>query len=147
MQIVQYVFALIVTLGVLVTVHELGHFLVARWSGAKVVRFSIGFGPSLLSRFDRRGTEFVVAAIPIGGYVKILDEREGRSRAARSRQDLQPFVADLADRVRARRTGRELPACYRDLLGAVRRRQHRRGSDHRRAFPRNTGVRGRSARR
>jgi regulator of sigma E protease len=77
MQIVQYVFALIVTLGVLVTVHELGHFLVARWSGAKVVRFSIGFGPSLFSRFDRRGTEFVVAAIPIGGYVKILDEREG----------------------------------------------------------------------
>ncbi len=45
MQIVQYVLALIVTLGVLVTVHELGHFLVARWSGAKVVRFSIGFGP------------------------------------------------------------------------------------------------------
>ncbi len=77
MQIAQYVFALIVTLGVLVTVHELGHFLVARYSGAKVVRFSIGFGPALFSRFDRRGTEFVVAAMPLGGYVKILDEREG----------------------------------------------------------------------
>jgi regulator of sigma E protease len=77
MQIVQYVLALIVTLGVLVTVHELGHFLVARLSGAKVVRFSIGFGPALFSRFDRRGTEFVIAAMPIGGYVKILDEREG----------------------------------------------------------------------
>ncbi len=46
-------------------------------SGAKVVRFSIGFGPALFSRFDRRGTEFVVAAMPLGGYVKILDEREG----------------------------------------------------------------------
>jgi regulator of sigma E protease len=77
MQIAQYVFALIVTLGVLVTVHELGHFLVARYSGAKVVRFSIGFGPALFSRFDRHGTEFVVAAMPLGGYVKILDEREG----------------------------------------------------------------------
>ena len=81
MQIAQYVFALIVTLGVLVTVHELGHFLVARMSGAKVVRFSIGFGPALFSRFDRRGTEFVVAAIPVGGYVKILDEREGEVAA------------------------------------------------------------------
>lgn len=77
MDFVQYVFALVVTLGVLVTVHELGHFIVGRWSGAKVVRFSIGFGPSLFSRFDRKGTEFVVAAVPLGGYVKILDEREG----------------------------------------------------------------------
>ena len=77
MEFVQYLFALVVTLGVLVTVHELGHFIVGRWSGAKVVRFSIGFGPSLFSRFDRKGTEFVVAAVPLGGYVKILDEREG----------------------------------------------------------------------
>ncbi len=77
MQIMQYVLALIATLAVLVTVHELGHFLVARWAGAKVIRFSIGFGPALFSRFDRRGTEFVLAAVPLGGYVKILDEREG----------------------------------------------------------------------
>jgi regulator of sigma E protease len=82
MDFVQYVFALVVTLGVLVTVHELGHFIVARWSGAKVVRFSIGFGPSLFSRFDRKGTEFVVAAVPLGGYVKILDEREGHVATA-----------------------------------------------------------------
>jgi len=82
MDFVQYVFALVVTLGVLVTVHELGHFIVGRWSGAKVVRFSIGFGPSLFSRYDRKGTEFVVAAVPLGGYVKILDEREGDVAAA-----------------------------------------------------------------
>src|SRR5215831_12395467 len=77
MEFLQYVFALVVTLGVLVTIHELGHFIVGRWSGAKVVRFSIGFGPSLFSRIDKKGTEFVVAAVPLGGYVKILDEREG----------------------------------------------------------------------
>jgi regulator of sigma E protease len=77
MDIVQYVIAFVAALGVLVTVHEFGHFLVARIAGAKVVRFSIGFGPALLSRFDRRGTEFTLAAIPLGGYVKILDEREG----------------------------------------------------------------------
>jgi regulator of sigma E protease len=77
MGIVQYVFAFIAALGVLVTVHELGHFIVARMSGVKVLKFSIGFGPSLWSGFDRRGTEFTVAAIPLGGFVKILDEREG----------------------------------------------------------------------
>ena len=77
MEIVQYVIAFVVALGVLVTVHEFGHFIVARISGAKVVRFSIGFGPTLFSRYDRRGTEFTLAALPLGGYVKILDEREG----------------------------------------------------------------------
>ena len=77
MEFLQYVLALVVTLGVLVTFHELGHFLVARASCAKVVRFSIGFGPVLFSRFDKRGTEFALAAVPLGGYVRILDEREG----------------------------------------------------------------------
>ncbi len=72
----QYPLALIVTLGVLVTFHELGHFLVARWSGVRVVRFSVGFGKPIWSRFDRHGTEFAIAAIPLGGYVRMLDERE-----------------------------------------------------------------------
>ncbi len=67
---------LLVTLGLLVTFHEYGHFVVARRCGVKVLKFSIGFGPALWSRFDRHGTEFVVAAIPLGGYVKMLDERE-----------------------------------------------------------------------
>ncbi len=67
---------LLVTLGVLVTFHEYGHFVVARRCGVKVLKFSIGFGPALWSRFDRHGTEFVIAAIPLGGYVKMLDERE-----------------------------------------------------------------------
>ncbi|MGE8390222.1 MAG: RIP metalloprotease RseP [Pseudomonas sp.] len=67
----------LVALGVLVTFHEFGHFWVARRCGVKVLRFSVGFGPGLLRWHDRHGTEFVVAAIPLGGYVKMLDEREG----------------------------------------------------------------------
>jgi regulator of sigma E protease len=72
----QYPLALLVTLGVLVTVHELGHFLLARRSGVRVVRFSVGFGRPLVSWRDRHGTEFAIAMIPLGGYVRMLDERE-----------------------------------------------------------------------
>lgn len=67
----------LVALGVLVTFHEFGHFWVARRCGVKVLRFSVGFGRPLLRWHDRQGTEFVIAAIPLGGYVKMLDEREG----------------------------------------------------------------------
>jgi len=67
----------LVALGVLVTFHEFGHFWVARRCGVKVLRFSVGFGRPLLRWHDRQGTEFVLAAIPLGGYVKMLDEREG----------------------------------------------------------------------
>ena len=68
----------IVAVSLLVTVHEFGHYWVARRLGFKVLRFSVGFGRPLISRVggaDR--TEYVVAAIPLGGYVKLLDEREG----------------------------------------------------------------------
>ncbi|MCY1406583.1 Regulator of sigma-E protease RseP [compost metagenome] len=71
------VVGLLVALGVLVTFHEFGHFWVARRCGVKVLRFSVGFGTPLVRWYDRHGTEFVVAAIPLGGYVKMLDEREG----------------------------------------------------------------------
>ncbi|AZE46901.1 Intramembrane protease RasP/YluC, implicated in cell division based on FtsL cleavage [Pseudomonas chlororaphis] len=67
----------LIALGVLVTFHEFGHFWVARRCGVKVLRFSVGFGMPLLRWYDRQGTEFVIAAIPLGGYVKMLDEREG----------------------------------------------------------------------
>jgi len=70
--------AFIVAIGVLVTVHEFGHFWVARRLGVKVLRFSIGFGKPLWQRrFGADSTELVVAAIPLGGYVKMLDEHEG----------------------------------------------------------------------
>jgi regulator of sigma E protease len=68
---------LLVALGLLITFHEFGHFWVARRMGVRVLKFSIGFGPKLWSRKDRSGTEYVIAAIPLGGYVKMLDEREG----------------------------------------------------------------------
>ncbi|RMH91135.1 RIP metalloprotease RseP [Lysobacter pythonis] len=70
-------FWLIVSLGILVTIHEFGHFWVARRCGVKVLRFSIGFGKPLWRRLGKDGTEYVIAAIPLGGYVKMLDEREG----------------------------------------------------------------------
>lgn len=77
MQIIETILALVLTLGILVTLHEFGHFWVARRCGVKVLRFSVGFGKPLFSWYDRQGTEFAVAAIPLGGYVKMLDEREG----------------------------------------------------------------------
>ena len=76
----------LVALGVLVTFHEFGHFWVARRCGVKVLRFSVGFGTPLLRWHDRQGTEFVVAAIPLGCYVKMLDEREGEVPADQAEQ-------------------------------------------------------------
>ncbi|MBU9854489.1 sigma E protease regulator RseP [Rahnella bonaserana] len=67
--------AFIVALGVLITVHEFGHFWVARRCGVRVERFSVGFGRALWRKTDRQGTEYVLAIIPLGGYVKMLDER------------------------------------------------------------------------
>ena len=67
---------LLVTLGLLITFHEFGHFWVARKLGVRVLRFSVGFGKPLWSRIGRDGTEYTVAAFPLGGYVKMLDERE-----------------------------------------------------------------------
>jgi regulator of sigma E protease len=77
MELLQTVLITLATLAILVTIHEYGHFWVARRCGVKVIRFSIGFGPALYRWNDKQGTEFVVAGIPLGGYVKMLDEREG----------------------------------------------------------------------
>jgi regulator of sigma E protease len=78
MSFLNTVVAFIVALGVLIVVHEYGHYLVARLCGVKVLRFSVGFGrPLALWRRGPDRTEWVVAAIPFGGYVKMLDEREG----------------------------------------------------------------------
>ncbi len=76
MEIIGSAFWFLVAVGILVTFHEFGHFIVARKMGVKVLRFSVGFGRVLWSRTDRHGTEFALAAIPLGGYVKMLDERE-----------------------------------------------------------------------
>ncbi len=73
-----YLAAFAVVLGVLIVVHEYGHYIVARLCGVKVLRFSIGFGRTIWrKRLGRDGTEWAVSAFPLGGYVKMLDEREG----------------------------------------------------------------------
>lgn len=98
MEVIQSIVALIVIISILVTIHEWGHFIVARFFNVKVLRFSVGFGKPLYSyqgkpykyapppedqeirtrsNEEDQGTEFVIAAIPLGGYVKMLDEREG----------------------------------------------------------------------
>jgi regulator of sigma E protease len=74
-EIIRNLGAFIVALGILVAVHEWGHFIVARKCGVKVLRFSIGFGKPLYKRITSTGMEFVIAAIPLGGYVRMLDGR------------------------------------------------------------------------
>lgn len=81
-QVLIAIVAFAVAIGVLVAFHEFGHFWVARRLGVKVLRYSIGFGKPLWGWTSRRsGTEYVVAALPLGGYVKMLDEHEGEVRA------------------------------------------------------------------
>ncbi len=80
MAVISSLFYFIVALALLITVHEFGHFWVARRLGVKVLRFSIGFGRPLFS-WQRDGVEYVIAMIPLGGYVKMLDEREGEVAA------------------------------------------------------------------
>jgi regulator of sigma E protease len=88
-------FAFLVALGILITFHELGHYWVARWCGVKVLRFSLGFGKVLLKRVDRHGTEWVLSALPLGGYVKMLDEepQEATKGTAHVHQHPQSFQA------------------------------------------------------
>ncbi len=74
LEFLQTLIAFIVALGLLIFVHEYGHFWVARRCGVRVLKFSIGFGKPLFSWHDRRGTEFCVAALPLGGFVKMLGE-------------------------------------------------------------------------
>lgn len=68
--------ALLIVLGVVVFVHELGHFLAARWAGVRVDTFSIGFGPAILKWHDRRGTTWRLACLPLGGYVSIYGQED-----------------------------------------------------------------------
>ena len=70
-------------LGILITFHELGHYWVARYCGVKILRFSLGFGRILIKRVDRHGTEWALSAIPLGGYVKMLDENVGDAATLR----------------------------------------------------------------
>ncbi len=76
LEILISIVALIVTLGILVTIHEFGHFWVARRCGVKVLRFSIGFGKAAKTWIGKDGVEYVIAPIPLGGYVKMLGQED-----------------------------------------------------------------------
>ena len=69
----------LVSLSIIVAVHEYGHYIVGRWSGIHAEVFSLGFGPVLISRVDRRGTRWQLAAIPLGGFVKFLGDSNAAS--------------------------------------------------------------------
>src|SRR6202171_2091690 len=74
---VGYIIPFLFVLTIVVFFHELGHFLVARWAGVKVLTFSLGFGPELVGFTDRHGTRWKISAVPLGGYVKFFgDENE-----------------------------------------------------------------------
>jgi len=80
------VLAFAVALGVLITFHELGHYWVARWCGVRVERFSLGFGKVLWQRTDRHGTQWALSAIPLGGYVKMLNDAPPEASATEQQQ-------------------------------------------------------------
>lgn len=90
MTIVTYIVPFILVLSVIVFVHEFGHFIVGRWCGVQVDAFSIGFGPELLSRVDRYGTRWRLAAIPLGGYVKFHGDANAASGPALEVVDAMP---------------------------------------------------------
>lgn len=90
LNILTTILAFIVVFAIVVIVHEFGHFWVARRMGVRVLRFSIGFGSTLWRKVDQYGTEYVIAAIPLGGYVKMLDGREQTLL-----EDEKPYAFDL----------------------------------------------------
>src|SRR6201997_694552 len=80
---IGYIIPFLFVLTIVVFFHELGHFLVARWAGVKVLTFSLGFGPELVGFFDRHGTRWKISAVPLGGYVKFFgDDTEASTPSA-----------------------------------------------------------------
>ncbi|MGI4858856.1 MAG: site-2 protease family protein, partial [Janthinobacterium lividum] len=104
MELITAVLGFIVALGVLVVVHEMGHFTVARLAGVKVLRFSIGFGRPIFQRVARNGTQWSIGWLPLGGYVKMLDERDtadaphatGAAGSANAAADPAPGFSGMA---------------------------------------------------
>ena len=100
MHLIISIFGILFTLIIVIGIHEFAHFITSRWFGVKVLRFSIGFGKKLFGWRDRKGTEYIVALIPLGGYVKMLGESEEHF----SKKDLpfaynrQPFYKRAAFR-------------------------------------------------
>ena len=91
------ILAFVILMGIVVSIHEYGHYIVGRWCGIHAEVFSLGFGPVLWARTDRRGTQWQVAAVPLGGYVKFLGDRDAASTAAATEA-----LADMNDYDRRR---------------------------------------------
>src|SRR5580658_1614984 len=77
--VLRYLVPFLFVLSLVVFFHELGHFLVARWCGVRILVFSIGFGPELAGFHDRHGTRWKISAIPLGGYVKFFGDENAAS--------------------------------------------------------------------
>ena len=82
-----YLIPFLFVLAIVVFIHEMGHFLVGRWCGVRVETFSLGFGPRLFKFYDRRGTEWALSAIPLGGYVKFKGDSNAASMPDRDAMD------------------------------------------------------------
>ena len=92
---IGYIVPFLFVLTIVVFFHELGHFLVARWAGVKVLTFSLGFGPELFGFNDRHGTRWKVSAIPLGGYVKFFGDENAASVPAGPRVWCSLFLLDV----------------------------------------------------
>ena len=132
------VVAFIVVLGVLVFVHELGHYLAARWRGVHVETFSIGFGRAIATWTDRVGTQWRLAWLPLGGYVKLHGQERPEdvpaeiARGLAERAHLPREIGPIARDRGGGRAGRQLPARHGSLRGAVRDRGQAGGHARRR---------------
>jgi regulator of sigma E protease len=93
---IGYIFWFLVVLTVLVFVHELGHYLVARWNGVRVEVFSIGFGPELFGWTDRAATRWKISAIPLGGYVKMFGDADPASMPSADVHEMTPQEREVA---------------------------------------------------
>ena len=136
-------FRFLFVLTVVVFVHELGHFLVARWCGVAVKTFSIGFGPEIAGFNDRHGTRWRLSWIPLGGYVKFIDDENAASAGQKSLEQLSPEERARSFQGKAvggprgggrRRSDRQFHPGDRDLYGdfrPVRRAHHRRQGRYR----------------
>jgi regulator of sigma E protease len=83
--VVRYLVPFLFVLSIVVFFHELGHFLIARWCGVRILVFSIGFGPEIVGFYDRHGTRWKIAAIPLGGYVKFFGDESAASTPDKAR--------------------------------------------------------------
>lgn len=104
----------VIALSVIVAVHEYGHYIVGRWSGIHAEVFSLGFGPVLWSRVDRRGTRWQIAALPFGGYVKFLGDAD-----AASGKDVETMAEAAGDESELRRTMHGAPLWARSATVAA----------------------------